>query len=405
MNKEGGIILDSTLSLKPKTMRVRISDNGKIVGTSHLPSKGSLDDLAVEQSIQLARDSLFEEELFHELSMESRDLRAHGVELRNSVIHIPAPGLGGQVSCRKVLIDCVARDDNTSSGLNNSQRRLAQNVAEGLRLLLAHEHRMRLHRRSRTPPALTQSKRQQSGPPLLRTLLGMFSHLSATDSLYSYLHRAAKTLKSAGLEVTLEMSRETSWAKLADTIKDSQTTNLPAIDQLLATFTRPYDGFARVSLPSTKRAQPEYIVITTRTFVGQSTYGAEHLVTLPSTLVKVLDLEPDQQRQFTFSNTAEARSYVDWLLSLDISHSLIAKEYTGRIFSKTQEPYVSILSRGSVKNFAKEDSVSVGLEDGVLTVTATANSFLETGTAGESFIWDGTLGKATLIDKVKNWIK
>jgi len=176
MNKDGGIILDSTLSLKPKTMRVRISDNGEIVGTSHLPSKGSLDDLAIEQSIELARDSLFEEELFHELLMESRNLRAYGVVLRNSVIHIPAPALGGQSSHRKVLIDCTARDGNVPTQQNHSHHRLAQNIAEGLRVLLAHEHRMRLHRRSRTPPALTQSKRQQPGPPLLRTFLRMFGH-------------------------------------------------------------------------------------------------------------------------------------------------------------------------------------------------------------------------------------
>jgi mediator of RNA polymerase II transcription subunit 17 len=177
MNKDGAIILDSTLSLKPKTMRIRISDNGKIVGTSHLPLQSVLDELAVEQSIQLARDSLFEEELFYEMSMESRNLRAYGVELQGSVIHIIAPTPGTLSLHRKILVDCTARDNSIQAARDNSQHRLAQNIGEGLRLLLAHEHRMRLHRRSRTPPPLTQSKSKQSGPPLLRTLLGLFAHL------------------------------------------------------------------------------------------------------------------------------------------------------------------------------------------------------------------------------------
>ncbi|KAF2687220.1 hypothetical protein K458DRAFT_296237 [Lentithecium fluviatile CBS 122367] len=404
MNKDGGIILDSTLSLKPKTMRIRISENDKIVGTSHLPSQGGLGELAIEQSIQLARDSLFEEELFHEISMESRNLLAYGIELRNSVLHITTPALGGQSSHRKVLIDCASRDDNTLAGSDQSQHRLAQSIAEGLRLLLAHEHRMRLYRRSQVPPPLTQIKRQQPGPPLLRTLLGLFSHLTAADALHSYLNTLAKTLKSAGLDVWLDTSRDASWAKLTHSLEQSPMKDLSAIDQLLTLFTRPFDGTATISLPSTSGPQPENITIATRTFIGQPTFGAEHKISLPSSIIKVLDLEPDQSRQFKFPSTDEAQAYVDWILSLDIAHSVISKEYAGRVYSTDHEPRVSILSKGSMKNLAKEDSVLVLLEKGRLTVTATANTSLMTGTAGESFTWDGTPGKATLKNKVRSWI-
>ncbi|KAF1959567.1 mediator of RNA polymerase II transcription subunit 17 [Byssothecium circinans] len=404
MNKDGGIILDPNLRLKPKTLRVRISDNGEITGTSHLSTQGDLDDLAIEQSIQLSRDSLFEEELFHEMSLESRQLLGYGVEYRSSVIHVAVRGLGGPVSGRKILIDCIDRDGQTASLHEQSQDWLAQNIAEALRLLLAHEHRMRLYRRSQLPPPLTQHRRQQPSPPLLRTLLGMFIHLDAVDSLHAYMHAVAKTLQSAGIDVTLDTSREVSWVKLTQNIKESRKKDLPAIDQLLHAFTRAFDGLASISLPSSSGAQPETITIATRTFIGQPVFGSEHKLTLPPTLIRLLALESDQQHQFKFPSTAEATSYLDWILSLDIAHALLPKEFPGRSVVRSEEPRLTILSKGGNKGRVKEDDVSVELNNARLKVTATANAHLSTGAAVESFAWNGSLGQPSMKDKVKSWI-
>jgi len=188
-------------------------------------------------------------------------------------------------------------------------------------------------------------------------------------------------------------------------MQETHTNDLPAIDQLLQSFTRPYDGIATLTLPSVNGAQPEEIIIATRTFVGQPTYGAEHKVTLPLSIIKILDIGPDQPHQFKFSSTSEARSYIDWLLCLHIVHSHIAPEYAGRIFGSTSEPRVSILSKGSTKQFAKEDAVLVEMANAVLTVSAIANSHLDTGTAGESFAWDGSANKPSVLDQVRSWIK
>jgi mediator of RNA polymerase II transcription subunit 17 len=237
----------------------------------------------------------------------------------------------------------------------------------------------------------------------------MFSHIAATNDLHHYLHRVERTLKSAGLEATLNTSREDSWVKLTEILENDHTTNLSAIDRLIASFTQPYRGMTTISLPSTRGKQIENIEITTQTFVGQFTLSAEHLVVLPPSLVKVLELDPDQPRQSVFSTTEEVQSYIDWLLTLDISRSSMAKEYMGRAHSKTQAPSVSITSASKAKGLEKEDEVSIVLENGLLTISAAAESaagsFLETGTAGETFIWDGTPGKATLVEKVRSWIK
>jgi mediator of RNA polymerase II transcription subunit 17 len=404
MNKDGGIILDPALRLKPKTLRVRISDNEDIVGTSHLPTQGALDDLAIEQSIQLSRDSLFEEELFHEMSLESRQLLGYGVEFRSSVIHITTPGSRGRASGRKMLIDCIDRDDQFLPEQNLSQDWLAQNIAEALRMLLAHEHRMRLYRRSQIPPPMTQHKRQQSSPPLLRTLLAIFSHLDAVDSLHANMTVIAKTLKSADLDVTLDTSRETSWEKLTETIKQAQRKDLSATDQLLLAFTKPFDGMASISLPSSSGAHPESITIATRTYVGQPVFGSEHKLTLPPTLIRTLALEADQPRQFKFSSTADATSYLEWILSLDIAHVFLSKDYPRQSVMRSESPRLTIISKGSVKGKAKEDDISIELVNGILKVTATASELLTTGASVESFSWDGSGGQASLRDRVRSYI-
>jgi mediator of RNA polymerase II transcription subunit 17 len=192
---------------------------------------------------------------------------------------------------------------------------------------------------------------------------------------------------------------------LTNNVKESRIKHLSTLDQLLTTFTRAFDGAATVSLPSVGGAQTEQITVATRTFIGQPIFGTEHKISLPPSIVKVLDLEADQPREFKFASTEDAQSYLDWLLSLDIAHSFISKAYAGRVYSTTHDPRVNILSKGTRKTFAKEDSVSVVLENGVLTVTAAANTYLATGTGGESFAWDGTTGKTALIDKVRSWIE
>jgi hypothetical protein len=90
MDKDGGIILDPNLAIKPKTLRIRITENGKVTGSSQLPVESAGEGLAVEKSIRLARDSLLEEELFYEMSLETRQLLPYGVRLRDSIITVDA---------------------------------------------------------------------------------------------------------------------------------------------------------------------------------------------------------------------------------------------------------------------------------------------------------------------------
>jgi len=403
MDKDGSIVLDPALALKPKTVRVRVTEDGKTTGTSRINIPDRLSELQFEQSIQLARETIFEEELFHEMSMESRQLIAYNVELRNSVLHVMLPGQDNQPLHRKLLIDYVPRDDSASFSNAGVHDWLAQNIADGLRSLLAHEYRMRLYRRSRIPPPMSQHRLQEPTPPLLRTVLSIISHLDAVESLQVHLGALAKTLKSAGLDVNVEASCETSWEKMCDLVEGAPSDGVPAAAQLLNLFIRPLHGTASISLPSANGSPPETLSIVTRTYIGPPHFGTEHEVSLPPALYTLFN-EQDQQSPLKFSSTQEVRSYLGWIISIDVSQILLLREFPGRASIRSSDPQICILCKGSKKGLVKEGELEIELEEAELRATATISvGQLATGVERETFVWNGTFGQPPLKETVKRW--
>jgi mediator of RNA polymerase II transcription subunit 17 len=401
MDKDGSIMLDPALALKPKTLRVRISEDGQIKGTSRLPIEGEAKQVAIEKTIQLARDSLFEEELYHEMSLETRHLLAYGVDFRDSVISVDASGTSGRHRQRKLLIDCIPREEPISGSKDHSFDWLAQNVAEGLRLLLAHEHSMRLYRRSQLPPPLSSQKREQPTPQLLRSLLAIIRHLEDVDSLYSYLETVVRSLGSAGLNVKLESTRETAWASLAESLKAPSTRAISATDQLLEMFLKPFDGRATLSLLSPSNAQAEDLIVSTRTVIGQPTFGTEHKLTLPSSLTTDLGLF----QQVKFSSVEEIVSYLDWILALHIAHRHLRNQFSSRAIVKGNEPRITIHNKGGKKGAASSTDLIVELHEGELMVIATMTDLQDAvGEAQQSYTWNGQERATTLGEQVKSWV-
>lgn len=401
MDKDGSIILDPALALKPKILRVRISIDGKITGTSQIPIDSELANQSLEKSIQLARDSLFEEELYYEMSLETRQLLAYGVEFRDSVIYVDAPQMGGQSQTRKLLIDCVPRDDPVSSSQSHEHDWLAKNIAESLRLLLAHEHSMRLYRRSQLPPPLTGRTREKHSPPLLRTLLAVLHHIEGVDSLHIYLAFAARTLRSAGLDVTLDTTRETSWAKLAESLEASSKKGLSATDQLFEIFMKPFGGTATLALPMSTGAQPETLNIVTRTIIGQPTFGTEHRLTLPPTLSSDLGLFQQQK----FAIVEELKSYLDWIISLHIAHRLLKNDYSSRAQTVGQDARLSIRIKDAKKGDPSSRDIRIDFNDGELKAAKLViDAPPESEDAEHSHTWVGKDHGTSLREVIKNWV-
>ncbi|KAH8732259.1 subunit 17 of mediator complex-domain-containing protein [Phaeosphaeriaceae sp. PMI808] len=401
MDKDGSIVLDPALALKPKTLRVRISENGNIIGTSRLSIEDKINHVAIEKTIQLARDSLFEEELYHEMALESRQLLAYGVAYRDSVIHVKISGFNGQNTEKTLLIDCIPRDDSITSNQDHSSDWLAQKVAEGLRLLLAHEHSMRLYRRSQLPSPIIGSKQDKPSPSLLRTLLAIFYHLKNVETFYSYLETIVATLRGAGLGAELETTREISWAKLAENIGTSFKIGMSATDQLLDILSKPFEGQATLSLTSSHGAQREGMKISTRTVIGPPTFGTEHKLTLPSSLVADLGMS----QQLKFSSVDELIKYLDWILSLHIAHRQLKNDFSSRAVVRGDEARITIRSKESKKGSNLDRDITIELQDGELKATVTAADPQEDAEdATHAHSWKGVGGEISLKEKIKSWV-
>lgn len=324
--KDGKIILDPSLASQPKTLRVRISDNGKIVGTSRLPRTEDSSDLEIEHSIQRARESIFEEELFHELSLESRNLRAFNVESRNSVIELPAQAFFPSNIERKLLIDCVSRESSDGKDNDSTQDQLAHAIAGSLRVLLAHEHRLRLQRRSSLPTPLTQNKTPVETVPMLRTILGFFDHVKAVDRLADYVCSAVATLRSAGLEASAEVDRERSWSAIRSKVGDLQKNSASGLDRLFQVFLKPLEGVTTLTLPTSTPITPEQITITARTSVGPPSFGTEYRIILPQSLRALLSMPQDDKYEVTCASTEDLEDYINWILSIDVARALTTSD-------------------------------------------------------------------------------
>ncbi|KAF1933072.1 uncharacterized protein M421DRAFT_1633 [Didymella exigua CBS 183.55] len=394
MDNDGGIVLDPNLALKPKTLRIRVIEGGEITGSSQRPVETTGEGLAVEKSIRLARDSLLEEELFHEMGLETRQLLPYGVRLRDSVITVDAPGT--DTSVRQLLIDCIPREDKIPERKDHTYDWLAQATAEALRLLLTHEHSMRLYRRTQLPPPLTSRQPEKKSPPLLRTLLAMLHHLHNVDSLFSYLSTVSNTLSSAGLEAPLETSREESFVRLRDSLGKSINKDLSATDQLLDMFTKPLTGIATLTLPSGAGSQTEQLLIAIRTVIGAPTFGTEYKLTLPSSLATDLGLSTENR----FQTTADIVSYLDWVLSLHVAHRVLRNEYTDRAAVRSNEARVTIASKSSKKGPPAKHNITVELREGLLALHLSNPQ----EPSQESHSWTGKGDVVPLKEKVQSWV-
>ncbi|EKG20233.1 Mediator complex subunit Med17 [Macrophomina phaseolina MS6] len=335
--EDGSIILDQALVQKPKSLRVRIFSRGETVGSS---SQNTLalapeSDLEIEDLIRRARDSLFEEELFHEISIESRQLLSYNVRYRDHAIIIPT-GLDREDSKdgenTEIHVDLIGIDDVDELSSRRPYDGLAEDVALTLRLLLTHVHSQRLRRRTQPPPALTDRPRPEQQYPIIRILLNFIHHHAATDALRSYLTTVEQILRRAGLP--FETSFESAFASLSESVSTAYSTRsrLPQLDALMAVLSRPLTTTATISLPSTsdKCADTrEHLAITLRTLITPPAQGTDISLTIPPSLAATLyhDKRQDQKRSLSFDALDSLKDYLDHALSMDLLLNLAAKEH------------------------------------------------------------------------------
>ncbi|KAJ5537548.1 Mediator complex subunit Med17 [Penicillium frequentans] len=198
-SEDGSLVLDKGLIPSgARFVRVRVKQGSHISSSARPCSSTSNDAESIEHRILQARDSVFEEELFHELVREARSMASSGVTTRQNLIQVPAS------EDLEILLDLVDADDETLDADEDStatDKILADGLAHSMRILLAFAHRQNLRRRTQVPPPLTSKKRTTPEYHLLRPALAYFQHLAQLRQLESFIRDIYGVLRSSGLDI------------------------------------------------------------------------------------------------------------------------------------------------------------------------------------------------------------
>lgn len=274
MGTEGEVVLDKGLGREGKGLRVRIMRGKEVVGESRVKQTDD-DEADVGRRIKMARDSLFEEELWHEAMREGRELGSYGIRLRGDTIIIPAShteeSLNETSAHETIEIDLVSTDNHYNPATPDPT---ANSIATALRLLLSHTYRQRLEQRSQIPPPLSANKRDRPISQIIRPLLSHLHHRSATTALQTQLSALTALLGKA--QIKMSTSTSSSLPSLSDTTSTkSLMTSLTTRPESTTTID--------LTLPSPTASRSESFNITTTTsfsppFYGTSfNLGASHL--------------------------------------------------------------------------------------------------------------------------------
>ena len=179
---------------------MRLLHQGKQIASSMTTAPKPLMDDSVEAEILNARNSIFDEELHHEIHREARNLVNQGVRCVGTSVLIPFE------SNKQLEIDLVSTEDNT---LDNAAEdtigssRMVENATIVLRILLSYAHRQNLRSRSKKPPALRESKPPRRLYPILKPVVEYLQHRSHVRALQTFLAEVRATIGRAGLNLTV----------------------------------------------------------------------------------------------------------------------------------------------------------------------------------------------------------
>ncbi|KAE8383826.1 mediator of RNA polymerase II transcription subunit 17 [Aspergillus bertholletiae] len=236
---DGSLILDKGLiPLKARTVRVRVRSGSQITGCSkHRPASDNNE--SIESRILQARDTVYEEELFHELVREARILGSQGVTTRQNLVQFPVSE-GQEVLLDLVDDDQMSPEDETAQ--SNEHAVVADALAHAIRILLAYAHRQNLRRRTQLPPPLTPKRRQTPEYQLLRPVMAYLQHSSHVRWLESLLNDMDRILKSAGItcDFTATPFSSLSLQRAVD--------GLPKVEALVQEFLFPYESIFSAQL-------------------------------------------------------------------------------------------------------------------------------------------------------------
>ena len=227
-----------------RTIRVRLLHQGKQIASSMTTAPKPLMDDSVEAEILNARNSIFDEELHHEIHREARSLVNQGVRCVGTSVLIPFE------SNKQLEIDLVSTEDNT---LDNAAEdtigssRMVENATLVLRILLSYAHRQNLRSRSKKPPALQESKPSRRLYPILKPVVEYLQHRSHVRALQTFLAEVRATIDKAGLNLTVGTT-ESSYDIASISAAATKSEDYSKVEALVQQLTSPLHSTIAISI-------------------------------------------------------------------------------------------------------------------------------------------------------------
>lgn len=220
-------------------LRVRVKHCGGISGCSKVQPAVTEDVESIENRILQARDTLYEEELFHEVFREARMLGNQGVITRQNLVQIPVS------EEQDILLDLVDDQDLLSdeTPMSHEHDTLANAISHSIHILLAYAHRQNLRRRTQPPPPLSTKRRHTPEYLLLRPVMAYLQHSSHVRWVESFLNDIHRVLQSAGLQCEFKATPFSS-------IRLPTKHTIPTVEALVQTFLAPLESTFSCKLPS-----------------------------------------------------------------------------------------------------------------------------------------------------------
>ncbi|KAF7559829.1 hypothetical protein G7046_g4335 [Stylonectria norvegica] len=308
--EDGSVQLDcGRLGGVSERLVVTCHQDGRVVGRSSLPAQTD-DDAPLEARVLEARNTIFSQELWHELTREARTLTAYGVK--------PA---GSQLICSidggsKLTVELATLDSKPSLNEDLLSNNMAETLSLALHILLSYAHRHNELMKTRPMPSqFPRSRGQQTTYALLRPIIARLMLNRNIRACVEYVGGLVKTLQRAGMPASFAL--RTPQSSVVDSDPATRGPNqLAASQTLIRKLLQPIDFTIKMSLPNDVS-----FTIRGRTFLFPVTATYYHVILPPSSpladacCAPYKDGYPDLQALADYLRIVTARILTDHFLS------------------------------------------------------------------------------------------
>lgn len=199
-SEDGTVDLDCGRIIgESQRLLVEIEKDGNIVGSSTLPKSLSA-NAPLEDRVLEARNTIFAQELWHEINREGRLLLSHGVQLEDSAVSYNY-GDNSRIIFSLQALEEFNQEDTTQK--NSSESTRAESLSAVLHLLLTYAHRVNNQRRSQPSMASRNQSTPQQPYFLIRPIIAHLLHEGALEKATRFVSGLTSMLQSAGITTAM----------------------------------------------------------------------------------------------------------------------------------------------------------------------------------------------------------